>query len=158
MKLFTQRYESSWLYYFVFKTLGGLALGGALLVLALISIYGTEPFFEGEESTIELVAVAIMMTAVIYMTCHFSVVKADSKGLHIHKNGKKKKKEWNEVKAIHQMPFCTPPVYRISFYGKEKSSYVSVFSWASLTVGFWSWDFTDFKENIEYMIETSEQE
>ena len=51
------------------------------------------------------------------------------------------------------MPFCTPPVYRISFRDTDKAVYVSVFSWGMASVGIWSWDFTDFKYLVNSFIE-----
>jgi hypothetical protein len=140
---------------YLIKFLPVLALGGAVAVAVIVAIHGTDYFTDGEgyPSLAEMIFVAVFLLAVIHIGFYFAVVEARDEGLDLRRNGKTKLKEWKNVKAIRQISFCTPPVYRISFNDGESPAFVSVYSFFTLSVGVWSWDFTDFKQQIQSRIE-----
>ncbi len=88
---------------------------------------------------------------------HFGYVDCQINEIRLQRNGKIKVMPWSEVSSIIQIPLCTPPVYRIAFTNNESAVYCSLFSLFVLSVGFWSWDFTDFKEYVSMQIEYSRQ-
>ena len=50
---------------------------------------------------------------------------------------------WDEVKQVIKIPFCTPPLYRISFKNNEQPILL-VMSMNNISIGIYSWDFTGF--------------
>ncbi len=138
--------------------MGGILLGSIPLLAVELTYKET-----GEPSNADqllgishFMLISVICALFAYIAYRFSVVKVRNDGLEVYRNGRSKIKDWRNVKKITQIPFCTPPIYRLSFNNSEPPVYVCVFSWITISVGFWSWDLTDFRDNVEFRIASSE--
>ncbi len=158
MILFKRRYKSSWLYYALFKIMGVMLVGSLLFLVFELTDLEPDAFRHAkiDELIFGVLFVPLFLALIAYIAWRFAVVSAYADRLEIHRNGKTTAKQWSDVQGIAQVPFCTPPVYRIRFRDGEPPAFVCVFSWVTASIGFWSWDFTDFSDNIELFIESSE--
>ena len=77
-------------------------------------------------------------------------------GLTAFRNGKKTDYRWSEVSRVLKVPFWTPPIYRVSFTNGDPPIYFGM-SWWTISIGFWSWDFSGFQNFANTMIEAEKK-
>jgi len=150
--------KSSVAYYFLMKISVGLLIVGFVYFLITVSAnpqYTDEGghLWTTEEKVKTFGMLCVFLGAMGYLAWNFGIVDCDPKGIEVRKNGKKKIVEWSDVSSVNQMPFCTPPVYRIAFSNGDSAVYVIVFSLMVISVGFWSWDGTGFKDYVQSQID-----
>jgi len=148
--------KSSVFSYYLIKIGFGLLL---LLLLVAIGVAMVDPEFDSEVTRSEkhqmIACVLILPPLLGYVIWRCGVVDCRSDVMELRRNGKTTMLEWAEVASIKQMPFCTPPLYRIAFRNGEPPVFVMMHSWVVATVGFWSWDFTGFSDYVKERIAQS---
>lgn len=99
--------------------------------------------------TLSLLAIALAWVALRQL----AIVECSGRGVRIFRNGRESRLPWSGVADVMQVPFSTPPVYRISFKTEKAPAYCVFFSWAVVSIGFWSWDFQGFVDYARSQIE-----
>ena len=75
---------------------------------------------------------------------NLAVVEFSDLWLKVSRNGSNESFCWSDVAKIHQIPFCTPPFYRLTFKDGRRPAYFCFFSFIVASVVVWSWDFRGF--------------
>ena len=71
----------------------------------------------------------------------FGSVVVGPDGVVVNQNGAEFTFGWRDVRSFRTVPFVTPPVYRLTFYGSDLVTYFVPVSSASLNVGVWTFHF-----------------
>ncbi|MBW2274132.1 MAG: hypothetical protein JRG96_12740, partial [Deltaproteobacteria bacterium] len=75
---------------------------------------------------------------------NLAIVDFSESGFKVSRGGSEECFSWSAVAKLHQIPLCTPPLYRMTFKGEQQPVYFCFFSFIVASVGFWSWDFRGF--------------
>ena len=86
---------------------------------------------------------------------NFAVVEFSDLGIKVSRNGSDESASWADVAKVHQIPFCTPPFYRLTFRDGRRPAYFCFFSFIVASVGFWSWDFRGFMSYARPRLESA---
>jgi hypothetical protein len=87
----------------------------------------------------------------------FAIIEFSETGLQLRRSGRTTSLSWAEVANVNQVPFCTPPVYRIAFKNGELPAYCMFYSFIVATIGVWSWDFRGFVKYARSHIESAQR-
>lgn len=147
--------ESSRLHYYFLKVagVGFVTMCGYAAVAAIFfpgEIQSETPLGIGDRVFIAT-AFPILGLLLGFAGWRAAYVKIHTPHLEVLCNGKRCEVPWAEVAGISTLPFTTPPMYWIKFYGRP-GALVIPWSWFVLSIGFWAWDFTKFKDNLEVRI------
>ena len=148
---------SSTLYYYFLK-LAALMLFAFPFVIGWAAASGQLADESGGTAPLIEVAVVCLVAPVLgwLIWRQFAIVECSAEGLQVRRNGRSTSFGWHEVASVKQVPFCTPPVYRICFKTDEPPAYCIFFSFIVVTIGFWSWDFSGFLSYARSNITNSE--
>ena len=148
-----KNYHSSTVYYFMFKYFPLFFAIFSLVAIVIPYISGVKDesgntlsfayLFENAGMSIFLFIIYIIWKdkpAKVDMNDNFIVVKRAKENISV---------KWEEVDSIIQIPFCTPPLYRMSFKHTHKPVYFAFRSFFVLSIGFWSFDFTGFLKDAK---------
>lgn len=150
--------KSSVSYYFLIK-IGCAVLICFLIRALLVALFSSDAAQDQvpEWTTMEKIESWVILPGALfvfgYCAWNFGVVDCRHNEIEVRKNRRRRVIGWNQVSSIYQMPFCTPPVYRIAFKNGDSPVFVIVFSWRLLSIGFWSWDFTGFRNYVQLQID-----
>jgi len=89
---------------------------------------------------------------------NFAVVEFSDFELKVSRSGSDESFSWSDVAKIHQIPFCTPPFYRLTFKDGRRPAYFCFFSFIVASVGFWSWDFRGFMSYARSRLESAKRD
>lgn len=139
--------RSSALGYWFLKLVGAMAFIGGLVFLHGV-ILPDHTVVEGLDRETRdrdwpslITMVGMMFFIAYYSNFRFSEIEYGDKKICIL--GSNEEYEWNEIKRVIKIPFCTPPIYRMSFKKSRKPIYL-IMSMSNISIGFYSWDFTGF--------------
>jgi hypothetical protein len=147
--------ESSRVYYYWLKAAGICFLAVCFYAPITAVFFPGEIHSEAPLSTGERVFIATALPAlgllVSFVGWRAAHVKIQSRHLEVSRNGKRLEVPWAEVAGITKLPFTTPPIYWIKFHDLSGVAVIAR-SWIVLSIGFWSWDFSKFRESLEVRI------
>ena len=127
--------KSSVFYYYLIKVGFGLLL---VLLLVAIGVAMADPEFERQVTRSEkyqmIASVLILAPMLGYVMWRCGVVDCRYEVIELKRNGKTTLLEWADVASIKQMPFCTPPLYRIAFRNEVTPVFVMMHTWAVASV------------------------
>lgn len=134
-----------------------LLMGVALIAGGLGMIHG---FYFPEQSMISGDLTGFMETFMpaamcfgfgIFLLLRFGVVEFGEKFIFLNRYRKTIEVSWSDVDKIKVVPFCSPPVYRLSFRNDIKPVYFTMKeSYAQVDLFFWSWSWGSSKV-VEYV-------
>jgi hypothetical protein len=153
--------KSSTLYYYFLK-LVALMLFAFPLVLAWAATSGKLDDGSGAPPPPSLLAQAVAASLLALglgwvIWRQFAIIECSGTGLKLRRNGRTTAHTWGQVASVSQVPFCTPPVYRITFSNGELPAYCIFFSFVVATVGIWSWDFRGFVKYAQSHIDNAQR-
>ncbi len=153
--------ETSRLYYYLLKVAGisSVMLSGYVIITSAFfpgEIRSAEPLSTGERFyfAISLSALCLFITFGGWRSAY---VRIQPKHLEVVRNGKRLEVPWAEVSGISKLPFTSPPMYWIKFYDRPSVAVIP-WSWIVISVGFWAWDFSPFRDNLEVRIAEAARE
>ena len=141
--------KSSTAYYYLIKLFSLLLLGGLPLIsvgLAAGLVEPTGPPLSVEDAALIAPAFALLCALAWVTWRNISVVDFSSEEIAVFRDGKRTRHSWMEVERLHQVPFCTPPIYRIIFRSGERPAYFAFYSLFVVSIGVWSWDSSGFRD------------
>lgn len=140
--------RSSFVGFWFFKLIGVLfSVLGFMLLHGLI--FPEQSFINGLDRTMrdnEWLSLSTMLLFTVFIAYYTLFRLAE---IEYNENGIKELKsnessDWGQIKSVIKIPFCTPPIYRISFAKDGRSIFAIMSISKIISVGFYSWDLTGF--------------
>lgn len=147
-------FKSSWVMQLLIKSMplifGLILFGmGLFFLIAKVEVDSTGELIP-PNMKYGFMAGGIPLIALFYLIKdRFGVVDLDNHGIVLERKSDKREKEWKDVLSVFKLPFCSPPIYRMSFKDGEKPIYFIFGSFFILTTPIYSYDFTGFLKFAE---------